>query len=82
MAVKPSKQVVENCKELHGIVAMFAEDAQTDQDKMVMAGTLIAMSIRLYLKAGMEYEEIESVMHHTVPEYRKIHDKAPRKRKK
>lgn len=82
MAVKPSKQIVENCKELNGIVALLAEDAQSPEDMMVMSGTLIAMAIRLYRKAEMEYEEIDSVLHHAVPEFRKIYDKTPRKRKK
>lgn len=70
-----TKQVLENCKELNGIVGLLAIDAETPADKMLMAGTLISLAIRLYQKSEMTLDEIDEVFQSAIPEFRKISEK-------
>lgn len=70
-----SKQVLENCKELAGIVGLLAVDAETPADKMLMAGHLLSLAIRLYQKSEMTLDEIDEVFQSAIPEFRKLHEK-------
>lgn len=69
---KPTKQTVENCKELNGIIGLLAVDAETDADKMVMAGSLLTAAIRLYQKCDMDLDEINEVFCAAIPEYKRL----------
>lgn len=70
-----SKQIMEHCKELNGLIGMLAVDAKTPGDNMLMSGVLIAAAIKLYLRANMTYEEINDVFCEAVQHYKEVNDK-------
>lgn len=68
---KKNPQVEANCAEMNGIIAMFAVDAKRPEDRMMMAGVLLANAIKLYLSANMDYQEIETVLSQAIPTFKK-----------
>lgn len=72
---KHSKQIMSHCGELNGLIGMFAVDAKTSEDNMLLSGVLIGAAIKLYLRAGMSFEEINDVFCEAVQHYRDINDK-------
>jgi hypothetical protein len=74
--------MAENCKELVGLIQMFAADAESPRDRMLLAGTCIGAAIRLYLKADMSYEEIAEVLECAVPEFKNANPPAKKTKKK
>lgn len=70
-----NKQVLKNCQELNGIIGLLSVDAESDEDKMYMAGNLVIQAINLYLKSNMDLEEINDLFNEAVPEFSKKYKK-------
>ena len=72
---KPSKKIDDVCRELMGIVGMLMLDAETEEDKYFLLGTLLHSLVKGYLKTGMAFEEIHEVLSSAVPMYQEMYDK-------
>ena len=72
---KPSKKIDEVCRELMGIVGMLMLDAETEEEKYFLLGTLLHSVVRGYIKTGMTFEEVHEVLSNAVPMYQEMYDK-------
>ena len=72
---KPSKKIDDICRELMGIVGMFMLDAETEEDKYFLLGTLLHSLVKGYIKTGMTFEEIHEVFSSAVPMYKEMYEK-------
>ena len=72
---KPSKKIDEVCRELMGIVGMLMLDAETEEEKYFLLGTLLHSVVRGYIKTGMTFEEVHEVLSNAVPMYQEMYEK-------
>ena len=72
---KPSKRIDEVCRELMGIVGMLMLDAETEEEKYFLLGTLLHSVVKGYIKTGMTFEEVHEVLSNAVPMYQEMYDK-------
>ena len=68
---RASKQTLANCTELVGLIGMFAIDAETEADRMTLAGVILAEAIRAYERAHMEHNEIDEVLKNAMDTYKR-----------
>lgn len=72
---KPSKKIDDVCRELMGIVGMLMLDAETEEEKYFLLGTLLHSVVKGYIKTGMTFEEVHEILSNAVPMYQEMYDK-------